>query len=369
MSDRSGRKSSTSKCPPKPPNGDFFVKRLLHWHYHDNHRPMPWKGISDPYRIWLSEIILQQTRVAQGWNYYLRILAVYPSVQELAAADDADVYKLWEGLGYYTRCRNLLKTARLVVSQHGGNFPASYNELLALPGIGPYTAAAIASFAFRLPYAVVDGNVSRVLARFFGLDTAIDSTQGKKLFAELAQQLLAIKAPGDYNQAIMDFGATLCMPQQPICGSCPMEKKCAARHQGLVHHLPVKEKTTLRKIRWMAFFIFEYEGKWFVRERTEKDIWQNLFEFYAVETEAAMEWNQATVTEWLLQQGIRRFHLERVSGLQTQVLTHREVRAVFIQVRLQRLPGFLKTYRRVAAKKITTLPFPRIVTRWLEEVK
>jgi A/G-specific adenine glycosylase len=369
MFDRSGKKSATTKRCPQPSNGDYFVKRLLLWHSRDNHRPMPWKGISDPYKIWLSEIILQQTRVAQGWNYYLRILAAYPTIQDMAAANDTDVYKLWEGLGYYTRCRNLLKTARLVVSIHGGKFPASYDALLALPGIGPYTAAAIASFAFQLPYAVVDGNVSRVLARFFGNETAIDSTQGKKLFAVLAQQLLAIKAPGEYNQAIMDFGATLCMPQQPLCGSCPMEKKCAARHQGRVHHLPVKEKTTLRKIRWMAFFVFEYEGNWFVRERTEQDIWQNLYEFYAVETESAMEWNQATVAEWMQQQGIRRFHLQRLSVLQTQVLTHREVRAVFIQVRLQSLPGFLKTYRRVPAKKITSLPFPRIVTRWLEEGK
>ncbi|MFM7358516.1 MAG: A/G-specific adenine glycosylase [Sediminibacterium sp.] len=357
------------KGPPDYPNQRYFIQKLLLWHQNTNKREMPWKGITDPYKIWLSEIILQQTRVAQGLGYYERLLKAFPTLHDLATARDADVFKLWEGLGYYSRCRNMLRTARWVSEQYKGQFPASYEKLLELPGIGPYTAAAIASFAFQLPYAVVDGNVSRVLARFFGIEAPIDSSLGRKNFSELARQLLYTPEPGIYNQAIMDFGATVCMPQQPLCGICPLQKKCAARLQGQVHRLPVKEKAVTKKIRWMAFFIFEFQGKWCVRERTGKDIWQHLFEFYTVETEAAVEWNQPVIQQWLEQQGLHRFQLMGVSPLQTQLLTHREIRTVFIQVKLSRLPSFLNTYRWVDRRKITSLPFPRIVTRWLEETQ
>jgi A/G-specific adenine glycosylase len=362
----------SSLIPPKKlvskhSDGPYFVKLLLLWHRRDNQREMPWKGIRDPYKIWLSEIILQQTRVAQGWNYYLTILKAYPTLQQLAAAKDADVFKLWEGLGYYSRCRNMLRTARILVKEYKAKFPASYEDLLALPGIGPYTAAAISSFAFQLPHAVVDGNVTRVLARFFGINTPIDSTSGKKSFTELANILLHKKEPGTYNQAIMDFGATVCLPQQPICGHCPLEKKCAARQQGRVYQLPVKEKAVMKKIRWFAYFIFEYQGKFFVRERTSKDIWQHLNEFYAVETEGAMEWSPAMVEEWLEQQGIRRYKIQQISDQQTQVLTHREIRAVFIQVKLYRTASFLASYRQMTLTELKSLPFPRIVTRWLEQ--
>jgi A/G-specific adenine glycosylase len=363
-----GIKKISAGDPKALPNESYFTRKLLEWHHRDNRREMPWKGIRDPYKIWLSEIILQQTRVAQGLSYYLRLLTAYPDIQQLAAAPDAAVMKLWEGLGYYTRCRNMLRTARIVVTNYQGKLPASYEKLLELPGIGPYTAAAIASFAFRLPHAVVDGNVSRVLSRFFGIETPIDTTIGKQLFAQLANRLLDSREPGIYNQAIMDFGATVCMPQQPICGSCPLEKKCAARQNGAVHRLPVKEKAVTKKIRWVAYFVFEYQGKWCIQERTAKDIWQNLFEFYSVETEGAMEWSQPVIAEWLQQQGIRRFHLDHISALYTQLLTHREIRATFIRVKLTGIPQFLKNHRWMAVQKMKTLPFPRIINRWLDDV-
>ena len=193
----------------------YFSKRLLHWNKIQNKRAMPWKGEKDPYKIWLSEIILQQTRVEQGWNYYNRFVSTFPNIKKLAAAPEEKVFKLWEGLGYYTRCKNLIATAKFIAKEKQGEFPNAYNEILDLKGVGPYTAAAIASFAFNLPHAVVDGNVFRVLARFFGIETATDSTTGKKLFSGLAEELLDKKLPGIYNQAIMDFGAMICKPKNP----------------------------------------------------------------------------------------------------------------------------------------------------------
>ena len=189
---------------------------------------MPWKHEKDPYKIWLSEIILQQTRVEQGREYYNRFVHAYPTVEQLAVAKDDDVYKLWEGLGYYSRCKNLLHTAREIVNKYAGVFPKTYEEIIQLKGIGPYTAAAIASFAFQLPYAVLDGNVMRILSRYFGISTAIDSTEGKKELATLANSLLDTDAPGIYNQAIMDFGATICKPKQPVCTNCLLAENCTA---------------------------------------------------------------------------------------------------------------------------------------------
>ena len=220
----------------------FFTKKLLRWNKKYNRREMPWKGEKDPYKIWLSEIILQQTRVEQGWNYYLKFINTFPSVQQLAHASDTKIFKLWEGLGYYSRCKNLIATAKIIDKEYNGEFPDSYEKILSLPGIGPYTAAAIASFAFNLPYAVVDGNVLRVLTRIGGIKTPADSTKGKTLLNKLALELLDKKQPGLYNQAIMDFGAVVCKPKIPACHDCIMQKNCNAYQLELVAELPVKEK-------------------------------------------------------------------------------------------------------------------------------
>lgn len=329
---------------------------------------MPWKGEKDPYRIWLSEVILQQTRVAQGWDYYTRFIERYPTVRALAAAKDQEVLKLWEGLGYYNRCRNLLHTAREIVQKNKGHFPDHYDAILALKGVGPYTAAAIASFAFNLPYAVVDGNVFRVLARFFGIDVPIDSTEGKRLFTRLATEVLSVKEPGAFNQAIMDFGATVCKPAAPGCSHCPLQKKCTAYALGMVNRLPVKEKTLTRRHRWFSYFVFECAGKTLVHERGAGDIWQNLYEFYLLETESVMRWEETAVRNWLSEQlGIRKAKMISISEARVQQLTHQQIKGQFIRVELDKIPSFLAKYKWVSAEGLNQLPFPKFVTAYLSD--
>ncbi len=327
---------------------------------------MPWKGEKDPYKIWLSEVILQQTRVEQGWAYYNRFITQYPTIHHLAKAKDQEVFKLWEGLGYYNRCRNLLFTARLVVQTYKGNFPNQYEDILALKGVGPYTAAAIASFAYNQPYAVVDGNVFRVLSRFFGIDLPIDSTAGK-VFTQLADEVLDKAYPGLYNQAIMDFGATVCKPLAPLCSHCPLQKKCAAYHAGTVNRLPVKEKTIQRKHRWFYYFIFRHKNNCLVYQRTAKDIWQNLFEFYLFESETGLDWYETTVREWLsAQYGIKQTGPIEVSPVFTQQLTHQQIKGQFISIKMPAIPVFLKQYEWHPISRLQELPFPRFITQYLE---
>jgi len=216
------------------PSNAFFTPSLMEWHRVENRRMMPWKGERDPYRIWLSEIILQQTRVEQGLAYYEKFIREFPTIADLAAAPEKKIFKLWEGLGYYSRCRSLIHTAKFITDHYKGKFPRDFESITQLKGVGPYTAAAIASFAFDLPYAVLDGNVNRVIARVFGVSTSIDTTVGKKFFSELAQSLLDKAEPGLYNQAIMDLGATICKPRSPLCDRCPFYDNCEARLHNLV---------------------------------------------------------------------------------------------------------------------------------------
>src|SRR6202012_1293228 len=273
-----------------------FTKILLKWHKGENSRKMPWKGEKDPYRIWLSEVILQQTRVEQGWAYYENFLTAFPTVHDLAIAPEQKVFKLWEGLGYYNRCRNLIATAKKIDSDYRGIFPSTYDEILALKGIGPYTAAAIASFAFNLPHAVVDGNVTRVLSRYFGITTPIDTTAGKKLYAELADSLLDKDQPDVYNQAIMDFGATVCLPRNPLCTTCVQNIDCQAWLHGWTGRLPVKEKSIQKKQRWFYYFIIEVgDDKVYIHQRTGKDIWEDLFEFVLREKDEPLYFDDKSI--------------------------------------------------------------------------
>ncbi len=267
--------------------GAAFRTALLGWHRRDNDRTMPWKGEKDPYRIWLSEVILQQTRVEQGWKYYENFIAAFPRVEDLAVAPEEQVYKLWEGLGYYSRCTNLIRAARLVANEHKGVFPDTYEGILALPGVGPYTAAAIASFAFNLPHAVLDGNVYRVLSRIYNNDTPTDTTAGKKAFTFLAGATLDVHAPALYNQAIMDFGATVCKPV-PRCAECFFQHDCRSRLAGRQDELPVRVKKTRVRERWFHYFLISYGNEVLVHQRTAGDIWSQLWEFYLIETEKEM---------------------------------------------------------------------------------
>ena len=253
----------------------LFSDTLLDW-YDANGRDLPWRRTRDPYAIWLSEIILQQTRIAQGRSYWERFLQTYPDVQALAAAQEDDVLRLWQGLGYYSRARNLLAAARQIAAQ--GRFPDTLEGIRALKGVGDYTAAAIASFAFGIPAAVVDGNVYRVLARHFGIPTPVGSTAAKKEFTALAQSLLPPERPGDFNQAMMDFGATLCTPASPACARCPLADSCAALTTGRVDSLPVREKGAAVQERRFDYVYVRFRGRTAIRRRGTGDIWAGLYE-------------------------------------------------------------------------------------------
>ena len=348
-------------------NKEFFTQKLLHWNTTSNIRQMPWKGENDPYKIWLSEIILQQTRVEQGWDYYNRFIKSFPTIEKLAKAPEEKVFKLWEGLGYYTRCKNLIATARFITKEKNGKFPDTYEEILALKGVGPYTAAAIASFAFNLPHAVVDGNVFRVLARFFAIDTAIDSASGKKIFTALAEQLLEKTKPGIYNQAIMDLGAVVCKPKNPLCKACPLQNKCEANLQGLIGILPVKTGKLIKKDRWLYYFLVEFEDKIFVRKRGTKDIWENLYEFILEETDKKLSIKKIKeIALFKNPAGKSKTELIDISKIYVQQLTHQTIRGRFIYTKTAHAP-MLKNYKAVSLKELNKLPFPKFINTYLGE--
>lgn len=345
----------------------YFVKQLLQWNKMQNKRPMPWKGEKDPYKIWLSEVILQQTRVEQGWDYYNRFVSNFPSIKKLAAASEDKVFKLWEGLGYYTRCKNLIATAKFISNEKQGKFPDSYEEILSLKGIGPYTAAAIASFAFNLPHAVVDGNVFRVLSRFFGIDTPIDSTTGKKLFTKLAEALLDKKLPGIYNQAIMDFGAVICKPQNPLCTGCPLQTRCTAHLEEKVYLLPVKNSKLIKKQRWLYYLIVAYNSKIYVRKRGPKEIWENLYEFVLLETDQSFSLEEIKKSQLFRNiEGKNKATILHVSEMYKQQLTHQTIYGNFIQLTVNNEPP-LKDYKAVSYMQLNKLPFPKFITGYLAE--
>ena len=342
-----------------------FRNKLLKWNRTYNDRKMPWKGEKDPYRIWLSEIILQQTRVEQGWAYYVKFIKTFPSIKHLAKATDERVFKLWEGLGYYSRCKNLLATARIIVQEHNAIFPNEYEAIKKLKGIGPYTAAAIASFAFDKPYAVVDGNVQRIFSRYFGITTPVDSGAGKKLFFELAKALLDKERPAIYNQAIMDFGAVICKPKNPLCTLCTQRKDCIAFKLDQVKSLPVKEKSIIKKDRWFYYFLFVIGNKIYVRKRTKKDIWQNLYEFVLDETNMSVP--NAGIKPGILKRFIGRqpFIIVSVSSVYRQQLSHQYINGQFMVVSIKKEPRGLKQYELIEKNKIKRLAFPALINRYL----
>lgn len=344
-----------------------FAPLLLKWNKEKNTRQMPWKGEKDPYKIWLSEIILQQTRVEQGLNYYNNFIKIFPDVHKLAKAADEKVFKLWEGLGYYTRCRNLLTTARYVSKELKGKFPADYEKIKSLKGIGPYTAAAISSFAFNLPHAVVDGNVFRVLARIFGVDTATDTAEGKKLFTSLSEELLDKKQPGIYNQAIMDFGAVICKPAAPLCTTCIFKKTCVAFLTNKVNELPVKEKKITIKKRWFYYLVFEHNNDVAIQQRTVKDIWQNLYQFPLIEANADTGIKniiqQATKKNWLVKND---YELLSISPLFKQQLSHQLIAGQFIRVKLKKRTKENNDWVWLTKNKIAKYAFPQFINQYLK---
>jgi A/G-specific adenine glycosylase len=347
-----------------------FTVDLFDW-FACTTRYMPWKNDRDPYKIWLSEVLLQQTTVAQGLPRYLAFVEAFPTVGDLANASQEQVFKLWEGLGYYNRARRLMAAARQVVDEYGGVFPAEYQLLLGLPGVGPYSAAAIASFAFDLPHAVVDGNVVRVLSRVFGLDAPFDSTAGKKLFAQMAQELLPNDRAADFNQALMNFGALHCKPAKPLCDSCAMNDYCVAFKQNLQKSLPAKSKRPDKTHRFFHYFVLRRAGLVAVSKRRADDIWGGLYEFILFEDNAVLSVEALTNTQlWQILVGSSGQVLSTTKPLR-QVLTHRLVHVVVVEVALDvaheinfSSVGFNEV-QWVDDKGLSGLAFPVVLKKWL----
>ena len=342
-----------------------FPALLMQWNRHQNTRKMPWKGEKDPYKIWLSEIILQQTRVEQGLSYYEKFVSKFPDIHKLAATKDEKIYKLWEGLGYYSRCKNLIETARFISRKLKGRFPDKYEDILALRGVGHYTASAIASFAYNHSYAVVDGNVFRVLSRVFGIKKPTDSTEGKKFFTQLANDLLDKKQPGIYNQALMDFGAVICKPY-PLCSICVFKDICFAFKNDLVDKLPVKEKKIKITTRWFNYLVIENNRRIYIHKRTGSDIWKNLHEFVLIETDDATSLKKIlskAEKEKILKKGS--YKIVSTSAVYSQQLSHQKIIGRFIKMISKKeldLPGF----KAVSLKQLSRYAFPRFITAFFE---
>ena len=347
-----------------------FIKKfsgiLLRWNAKNNRRKMPWKGEKDPYKIWLSEIILQQTRVEQGWSYYNKFVSNFPDIHQLARATEKRIYKLWEGLGYYTRCKNLIETAKYISKERAGTFPDTYEDILMLKGVGQYTAAAISSFAYNLPKAVVDGNVFRVLSRVFGLSIPIDSSEGKKYFSKLANDLLDKKKPGIYNQAIMDFGAVICKPVNPLCTDCVFNKHCIAFSKNKISTLPVKQKKLKIQTRWFYYLLIEYKGRVYISKRIKNDIWKNLYEFVLIET--SIKSDEKNILKQAIKDGILikgSFKVQSVSTICFQQLSHQKIYGQFIRI-VSTTKISLPKLLSVSKSQLTQYAFPRFINSYLK---
>lgn len=330
-----------------------FAATLLQW-FKNNGRSLPWRETNDAYAIWLSEVILQQTRIAQGMSYWERFMAQWPTVNDLAAATEDEVLKAWQGLGYYSRARNLHTAAQQVVEL--GGFPQTFKELKTLKGVGDYTAAAIASIAFGEPVAVVDGNVYRVLSRYFGIETPIDSTEGKKEFQALAQSLLPINEPADYNEAIMDFGATQCTPNSPHCSACPLCETCVAFREQRINELPVKSKKVKQRERHFTYLYIEYEGKIAIHQRGAGDIWQGLWEFPQAEQLTSSEDSAWKAEAQLLQKGVK------------HILTHQILLADIYLWRPKNRPQLPSEFIWIEKQDLENYALPRLIEILLKVV-
>jgi A/G-specific adenine glycosylase len=348
-------------------NKTFFSKKIISW-YEENKRDLPWRHTRDPYKIWLSEIILQQTRVAQGMPYYERFVENFPDIISLANAKEDRILRLWQGLGYYSRARNLHACAKKVRDEQGGIFPPTFEELKKLPGIGAYTAAAIASMAFREPVAVVDGNVYRVLARVFGIDLDIMSNEGKTHFFEKANELIDKHQPDLFNQAMMEFGALHCTPKNPKCDSCIFMKTCIAYQQDQQSLLPVKAKKQAARKRYFTYIIIEFKGRLLMRKRQHGDIWNGLYDFFLIEKPRLLNPQKLL----LAHQELKMNTPSAISEVYKHILSHQHLMTRFVWIKLsddQSLKKFMKENELAfySKKQVANLPKPILVTRFLHE--
>ena len=307
-----------------------IADELISW-YNKNGRDLPWRETKDPYIIWLSEIILQQTRVEQGLPYFVKFVEKFPTVADFADADEGELLRMWQGLGYYSRVRNMHKAAKMVLSDFDGIFPTQYDEVIKLTGVGEYTAAAIASFSTNERKAVLDGNVFRVLSRYFGIDTPINSAAGKKQFLLLANQVISEDQPGLYNQAIMDFGATVCKPKGPDCENCVLRLDCMALQKDLIGTLPVKTKGKASRNRFFNYFVVERDDTYLFIQRGENDVWANMYEFPLIETETELSLGELQQHNEFKQyfEGVT---LEQMGATVKHILSHQNIYARFFRV-------------------------------------
>ncbi len=345
------------------------IRQILKDWYEQNKRDLPWRNTDDAYKIWISEIILQQTRVNQGYNYYIRFIERFPNIKSLAEADEQEVLKYWQGLGYYSRARNLHKAAKTVVSKFNGKFPIAYPDILSLSGIGEYTASAISSFAYNQPYATVDGNIFRVLARLSADDTPINTTKGKKIFTDLATNLLDKKNPGLHNQAIMEFGSMQCTPASPACELCPLNMYCEAYRLNMVTQLPVKQGKTKVTNRYFNYFFIINNGHTYLQKRTDKDIWQNLYEFPLLESEKAMSLKEVLESEFFTQLFCKKdITVNSTSKSFRHILSHRIIHAEFYTIVVKEIESEnLRNYQKIKLEELSHYPISRLTELFLEE--
>ncbi len=352
-----------------------FSEKLINW-YQSNKRDLEWRKTKDPYKIWLSEIIMQQTRIEQGTAYYLKFIHTYPTVEDLAQATEENILKLWQGLGYYSRARNLHQTAKNIVTQYQSQFPNDYNKLLKLKGIGEYTAAAIASFAFDLPYVSIDGNVQRFLSRMFGLHAPINTSEGKKEIQLIADKLLPKNHAATFNQALMDFGSILCKAQSPLCKQCPFAQNCYALANEKVNLLPIKKKAAPKQDRFMYYFLFFYKKEnkthLFINLRNEKDIWHKLYDFPLIENDKELTMNQINNQLSLLLQTTLEISPLPFGKKYKHILSHRILNVQFFSMQIHNYTeNFEKIlsqkYKSIAFEQLQQFPYPQLIINFFAD--
>jgi A/G-specific adenine glycosylase len=339
-----------------------FANILKNW-FLQNRRDLPWRQSSNPYWVWISEIILQQTRVDQGLSYFQRFINKFPDIQSLAHASENEVLLLWQGLGYYSRARNIHAAAQQIMKDHHGVFPDSHDQIRNLKGIGPYTAAAIASISFGLPFAVIDGNVYRVLARIFGISSPVDSPSGQKEFAELAESLLNKEDPGNYNEAIMDFGALQCKPKSPLCDECPFQDRCEAYKLKKIEQYPVKSKRIIQSSRYFNYLFIKYEQRFYLQKRKANDIWRNLYELPLIESSLILD-----EKELFSSKDFRKFFknsdpvIKGISSIMVHKLSHQILNIRFINIAIK-VP--LTNTELILVNQLANYPLPKPIERYL----
>jgi A/G-specific adenine glycosylase len=344
-----------------------FTGPIYLW-YSGNQRNLPWRNVSDPYLIWISETILQQTRIAQGLPYYLRFTGRFPDVKTLAEAAEDELLKMWEGLGYYSRARNLHFAAKSILKNYEGKFPDSYESIRKLKGVGDYTAAAVASIAYGLPHAAVDGNVLRVLSRYFGIDLPVDSAIGRRTLLDLANEILLIIDPGMHNQAMMEFGALICTPKNPDCINCPLNDSCNAYSTNRTTKLPVKSKRIRKTTRYFIFVLLESASHILLEKRISSDIWKNLYQLPVMETE-----QQAGDADILERPEIRKVfsqtgsRLVKLSPVYIHELTHRKIFARFVHIQCVDITCFGENFMQVNKEELYKFAFPVLIKKYLAE--